>query len=78
MAKSVTIAVCPSCMKERELAEFRLGVIHVTMCPFCLSKYLIRCVIPNLVKSNLPTTEEKTVIDEALIYLKNEEVKELE
>ena len=43
---------CPSCFKERELATFQFGVIHTTMCVYCLDRYVQKCVIPMLEYNN--------------------------
>ena len=54
---NVKIGVCPSCGKERELAYIKLGIIQSTMCPYCLHKYLERCVIPRLQLNNDESTD---------------------
>lgn len=61
MAK-IDKGLCPSCFKERELALFKFGVINTTMCPYCISRYLLGVVIPILDKNN--NTRDDNLISE--------------
>ena len=49
---NLKVGLCPSCGKERQLAYFKFGVVQATMCPFCMSAYLDRCVLPRLKSNN--------------------------
>lgn len=49
---TIKTGVCPSCGKERELAYIKFGIIQATMCPFCLHRYLEKCILPRLTKNN--------------------------
>ena len=55
---NVKMGVCPSCGKERELAYIKFGIIQSTMCPYCLHKYLERCIIPRLQRNNVDSTDK--------------------
>lgn len=52
--------LCPSCGKERPLASFAFGVIKTTLCLRCLSRYLDKVVIPNMLKNE--RTEDDTIL----------------
>ena len=55
---NIKTGVCPTCGKERELAYIKFGVIQSTMCVYCLSKYLDKCIIPRLRTNNDETTDK--------------------
>ncbi len=55
---NVKVGICPSCGKERELAYIKFGIIQSTMCPYCLSKYLDRCILPKLRYNNDDKTDK--------------------
>ena len=72
---NIKTGVCPSCGKERELAYIKFGVIQSTMCPYCLEKYLSRCIIPRLRKNNDETSDDCKIDNKGVViggYLKNE------
>jgi hypothetical protein len=72
---NIKTGLCPSCGKDRELAYIKFGVIQSTMCPFCLSKYLERCILPRLRKSNDESSDNCQIESSGVViggYLENE------
>ncbi len=55
-------AICPSCLKEREICEFKFGVIRACLCTFCLERYLHKTVNPMLLSQN--NTKDDNLIKE--------------
>lgn len=64
---NVKKGLCPSCGKERELAYIKFGIIQATMCPYCLSKYLDKCILPLLRKNNDETTDRTQIGDTGVV-----------
>lgn len=50
-------AICPSCLKKREICEFKFGIIRATLCTFCLERYLHLNVNPTLERQNLTSDD---------------------
>ena len=50
-------ATCPSCLKNREICDFKFGIIRASLCTFCLERYLHTSVNPMLLKQNLSVDE---------------------
>lgn len=57
--------ICPCCFKARELAFFQFGCVKVTMCVYCIKRYLDSSVIPNLNYNN-DTSTDSTLSDNNL------------
>ncbi len=55
-------AICPSCLQEREICDFRFGIIRASLCTFCLERYLHKTVNPMLLKQN--NRENDNLIEE--------------
>lgn len=53
---------CPSCLKQREISEFKFGVIRATLCTFCLERYLSTVVNPTLIKNS--QTSDDNLLEE--------------
>lgn len=50
-------ATCPSCLKNREICDFKFGIIRASLCTFCLERYLHTSVNPMLIRQNLADDE---------------------
>lgn len=59
---TIKTGICPSCGKDRELAYVKFGIIQATMCPFCLHRYLEKCILPRLQKNNDTSTDSCLIV----------------